>query len=148
MRSTLVNIDIEEVCRCLGRAVAEHIRYSMDLKNNSELSLTSMPDFDTNRTYSVSSFTVGEDSLDYSQDSIILPKSIYEIFNIFTDPEAVEGNAPDERTVYTYCKNVIIRCKMEKEIPIICLVYLERLTKKTTLRMNETNWKRLLFILL
>jgi hypothetical protein len=35
---------------------------------------------------------------------------------------------------------------MEKEIPILCLIYLERFTKKTGILLNYSNWKRLTLI--
>jgi hypothetical protein len=34
---------------------------------------------------------------------------------------------------------------MEREVAIICLCYIERLIQRTGLRINELNWKRLLF---
>ncbi len=37
---------------------------------------------------------------------------------------------------------------MEKEIPILCLVYLERFLTKTGVLMNHANWKRLTLIAL
>jgi len=41
---------------------------------------------------------------------------------------------------------VIISGRMEKEIPILCLVYLERFLTKTGVLMNHANWKRLTLI--
>ena len=38
---------------------------------------------------------------------------------------------------------MIITGRMEKEIPILCLIYLERFTKKTGILIQECNWKRL-----
>ena len=35
---------------------------------------------------------------------------------------------------------------MEKEIPILCLIYIERFLTKTGLLMNFSNWKRLALI--
>lgn len=35
---------------------------------------------------------------------------------------------------------------MEKEIPILCLIYLDRFTKKTGILINHSNWKRLTLI--
>jgi len=35
---------------------------------------------------------------------------------------------------------------MEKEIPILCLVYIERFLTKTGVLMNHSNWKRLTLI--
>jgi hypothetical protein len=36
--------------------------------------------------------------------------------------------------------------KMENEIPIICLVYIERLLTKTGLLINKDNWRKLVLI--
>ena len=57
------------------------------------------------------------------------------------------GN-PSLEELYYYYKYVIISGRMEKEIPILCLVYLERFLTKTGLLMNHANWKRLSLICL
>ncbi len=51
-----------------------------------------------------------------------------------------------EEDIYNYCKYVTMACKMENEIPIICLVYLERLLTKTGILITDENWKRLCLI--
>ena len=43
---------------------------------------------------------------------------------------------PTLEEIYYYCKYVIITGRMEKEIPILCLIYLERFTKKTGILIN------------
>ena len=53
---------------------------------------------------------------------------------------------PSEEELYYYCKYVIVQGRMEKEIPILCLIYLERFLTKTGLLMNHVNWKRLTLI--
>ena len=45
MRSTLHNLDLEEVTRCLGHAVRKHIEFSVELRSKNDLSLTIMPEF-------------------------------------------------------------------------------------------------------
>lgn len=55
------------------------------------------------------------------------------------------GN-PSLEELYYYCKYVIISGRMEKEIPILCLVYIERFLTKTGLLMNFANWKRITLI--
>ena len=55
------------------------------------------------------------------------------------------GN-PTIEELYYYCKYVIISGRMEKEIPILCLVYIERFLTKTGLLMNHANWKRVTLI--
>jgi len=53
---------------------------------------------------------------------------------------------PAEVEIYEYCRYVTTSCKMENEIPIICLVYLERLITKTGILLTSENWKRLTLI--
>jgi len=55
------------------------------------------------------------------------------------------GN-PTLEEIYYYCKYVIISGRMEKEIPILCLNYIERFLTKTGVLMNHSNWKRLTLI--
>lgn len=57
-------------------------------------------------------------------------------------------NIPVEEDIYNYCTYVTQSCKMENEIPIICLVYLERLILKTGILLTINNWKRLTLICL
>ena len=56
-----------------------------------------------------------------------------------------QGN-PSLEELYYYCKYVIIQGRMEKEIPILCLVYIERFLTKSGLLMNYSNWKRMTLI--
>jgi len=55
---------------------------------------------------------------------------------------------PTEKYIAEYCKYVTIACKMENEIPIVCLVYLEKLLLTTGILLNKYNWRRLLLICL
>jgi hypothetical protein len=45
MRSTLHNLDLEEITRCLGHAIDRHIQFSIDIRSQGDLSLTIMPEF-------------------------------------------------------------------------------------------------------
>ena len=47
---------------------------------------------------------------------------------------------PTEADITDYCKYVTISCKMESEIPIICLIYIERLLMSTGILLNKYNW--------
>ena len=55
---------------------------------------------------------------------------------------------PSERYIADYCKYVTIACKMENEIPIVCLVYLEKLLLTTGILLNKWNWRRLVLVCL
>jgi hypothetical protein len=62
----------------------------------------------------------------------------------FNEDELLQNPTLEE--LYYYCKYVIISGRMEKEIPILCLIYLERFFTKTGILMNYGNWKRLTLI--
>lgn len=66
--------------------------------------------------------------------------------NIFSDNIYLEF--PSEHDIYEYCRYVTSSSKMENEIPIICLVYLERLIMKTGILLTNENWRRLTLICL
>jgi hypothetical protein len=51
---------------------------------------------------------------------------------------------PTEADIADYCKYVTISCKMENEIPIICLIYIERLLLNTGILLNKYNWQRMM----
>lgn len=52
--------------------------------------------------------------------------------------------SPTEAHIVDYAKYVTIACKMENEIPIICLIYMERLLLNTGILLNKYNWQRML----
>ena len=69
----------------------------------------------------------------------------------FEQDQLVGGEAeyhgdPTLEELYYFCKYIIIAGRMEKEIPILCLVYIERFLTKTGLLINFANWKRLALI--
>ena len=53
---------------------------------------------------------------------------------------------PSIEEIYYYCKYIIVSGRMEKEIPILCLIYIERFLVKSGLLMNHSNWKRITLI--
>lgn len=55
---------------------------------------------------------------------------------------------PSEQDIYKFCKKIMICSKMEHEIPIIALLYIEKLMLRTGLLMNQINWRRFTFIAL
>lgn len=47
--------------------------------------------------------------------------------------------------IQNFCKNILSTSKMEKEIPIISLVYIERLIIKSGMGLCGANWRKILF---
>jgi hypothetical protein len=52
---------------------------------------------------------------------------------------------PDPAGIYEFCANIMIMTKMEKEVIIISLIYVERFIFNTGVLINARNWKRVLF---
>lgn len=78
----------------------------------------------------------------YLKDTMLIFNERYsvELKEVEDDVEVMD---PDFKLVYAYCRYVVIASKMEKEIPILALVYLERLLTKTGILINNLNWRRL-----
>ena len=49
---------------------------------------------------------------------------------------------PALEDIVDYCLYVVLACKMEDEMPIICLIYIERLLLTTGILLNKFNWQR------
>lgn len=66
----------------------------------------------------------------------------------FGETLSFTASKPTEQDIYLYAKYVVLSAKMEKEAPIIALIYLERLLLKTGALLNHWNWRRLVLITL
>jgi hypothetical protein len=83
-------------------------------------------------------FAVYNLNYDFETDGFVALETINPVFL----------TVPAERDVYKFCKKIMICSKMEKEIPVIALLYIEKLMLKTGLLMNALNWRRFTFIAL
>ena len=143
MRSTLSHIDIEEMCRCLSKAVHRHILHAKEVALARETNSR-----ESGVRTSVNSMPFEGEGGEAQQEAgeIKVQKAAEELFMMaFGDDRAVPGKIPDETQIYYFCKNVVIKCRMEKECSIVCLIYIERLITKTGLYITEMNWKKLIF---
>jgi hypothetical protein len=55
---------------------------------------------------------------------------------------------PDPQSIFEFCANIMILTKMEKEVIIISLIYIERLIFNTGFILNSRNWRKIAFIAL
>ena len=55
---------------------------------------------------------------------------------------------PSKDTISNFCKNIIITSKMEKEVTIICLIYIEKLIVRSGMHVTALNWRRVVFVAL
>jgi hypothetical protein len=53
---------------------------------------------------------------------------------------------PTQEDIYYYAKYIMLSSRMEKEIPLVALAYIERLLTKTGILMNHWNWRRMMLI--
>jgi hypothetical protein len=85
------------------------------------------------QNYVVSAFSIFNDNYDFAND-------------VHLDDLDFNYYVPLQKQLYKYCKYIMVQSQMEKEIPIICLLYIEKLMMKTSLLVNPKNWKRVTFI--
>ncbi len=52
---------------------------------------------------------------------------------------------PTVEVISNYCKNILLTSKMEKEVVIVSLVYIERLLVKSGMALNIKNWRKITF---
>ena len=71
-------------------------------------------------------------------DTTGMCQSSHSLASLFDD------EMPHEDEVYYYSKYVVLSSKMEKEIPLMALTYIERLLTKVGILMNHWNWRRIL----
>ena len=147
MTSTLHNLDLEEMTRCLGHAIKRHIDFSVNMMKSANCSLTSMPDFlDEEAKQQIYLLNEGASTQIVADNISEIPPMMSKMFDqAFNDPKTPPGSTPDSTAIYNYVKNIILRTRMEREVAVISLAYVERLILRTGLRINEINWKRLLF---
>ena len=55
---------------------------------------------------------------------------------------------PTQEEIYYYAKYIVLWSRMEKEIPLIALAYIERLWTKVGILINHWNWRRIMLITL
>lgn len=77
----------------------------------------------------------------YLKDSMEIFNEKYSVKDKIIEDD-VEIVDPTFDLIYKYFRYVFINCKMEKEIPLLALVYMERLMMRTGILMNTTNWRR------
>ena len=84
----------------------------------------------------------------YEQACLLRDEMLRKPHGLSLFDEDLEVIEPSETDIAAYSKYVTVASKMENEIPIIALVYIERLLRKTGILINKYNWKRFLVVCL
>lgn len=66
----------------------------------------------------------------------------------FGETLTFKNTKPTEEEIYLYVKYVVLSSKMEKEIPIMALIYIERMINKVGILINHWNWRWIVLITL
>lgn len=78
---------------------------------------------------------------DFAQDMMMDSETCSSSFEL---AKFFEDECPHQDEIYYYSKYVVLSSKMEKEIPLMALTYIERLLTKVGILMNHWNWRRIL----
>lgn len=80
----------------------------------------------------------------FEDDQSIKRLKARQVFDrVFNDPE-LYTEFPAVEDVKNYCMNIMVTCKMEKEIIMASLVYLERMLVRNDYGLTLRNWRRLI----
>ena len=52
---------------------------------------------------------------------------------------------PDPQTIFEFCANIMILCKFQKDVILLCLIYIEKLIYNTGILLTHRNWRRIIF---
>lgn len=102
MRSTLHNMDLEEICRCFARLIETQC---------------TKPGEKVNPVVREYNFVFVEEN----------------------------SEIPSEQNVYNWCRNVMAKGKLDKEVVVNAIVYLERYMDQSKINVNKETWKKLVF---
>lgn len=74
-------------------------------------------------------------------------KGIHQIYHktYYDTDQSLSQAIPTQEVVSNFCKNIITTSKMEKEVTIICLVYIERLLVRVGMSLEPGNWRKITF---
>ncbi|KAL4455711.1 hypothetical protein ABPG74_003121 [Tetrahymena malaccensis] len=86
--------------------------------------------------------TISRYSMVIPNDDISNKRLFDKTYNYKENSDQIFTQKPTKETIQNYCKNVCISCQLEKQIPIIALVYIERLLNNSGFYMTPKNWRK------
>lgn len=84
----------------------------------------------------------------YTVTMPILPGGCHYTTFVQTPKVNVMPDLPDEKKIFTFCKRVVDRCRLNAECVIISLIYIERLMENTNITVSHRNWIPILVVAL
>ena len=139
------NLKIDEIIKNNNEKIKEElppINKSNDIfnKNNKEVFESGSMESD---------YIIDVNTMDKFKSYLLKQAEVFDddfIYSAMHIPTRKYVPPPDPQVVFEFCANIIILTKMEKEVIIITLLYLERFIFNTGLLLTSRNWRRIIFI--
>lgn len=79
----------------------------------------------------------------FEEDDSIKRLKARQVFDRVFNEEDIYSDTPEADDIKNYCLNILMTCKMEKEVIMASLVYLERTMIRNDYPLTNRNWRKL-----
>ena len=137
------NLKIDDLIRNNNEQIKEdlpNINQQNDTNNNKEIFESGSIESD---------YVIDVNTMDKFKSYLLKQAEVFDddfIYSAMHIPARKYVPPPDPQVVFEFCANIMILTKMEKEVIIITLLYLERFIFNTGLLLTSRNWRRIIFI--
>ena len=117
-------------------------------KDDNKISLRKIPELPPNQQDIESSYIIEAKNIQEFKLFLLSKLEVFDedyIFNSNSIPAKRLMQSPDPQTIFEFCANIMLLTKMEKEVIIVALIYIERLIFNTGLLLTSRNWRKLIF---
>ena len=134
------NLKIDEVIKNNNEQIKEELPQINNNNANKEL---------TEATSMESDYIIDVNTMDKFKSYLLKQAEVFDddfLYSAMHIPTRKYVPPPDPQVIFEFCANIMILTKMEKEVIIITLLYLERFIFNTGLLLTSRNWRRIIFI--
>ena len=134
------NIKIDEVIKTNNEQIKEELPQINNTNNNKDLIESGSMESD---------YIIDINTMDKFKSYLLKQAEVFDddfIYSAMHIPTRKYVPPPDPQVIFEFCANIMILTKMEKEVIIITLLYLERFIFNTGLLLTSRNWRRIIFI--
>ena len=134
------NLKIDEVIKNNNEQIKEELPQINNNNANKEL---------TETTSMESDYIIDVNTMDKFKSYLLKQAEVFDddfLYSAMHIPTRKYVPPPDPQVIFEFCANIMILTKMEKEVIIITLLYLERFIFNTGLLLTSRNWRRIIFI--
>ena len=134
------NLKIDEVIKTNNEQIKEELPQINNTNNNKDLIESGSMESD---------YIIDINTMDKFKSYLLKQAEVFDddfIYSAMHIPTRKYVPPPDPQVIFEFCANIMILTKMEKEVIIITLLYLERFIFNTGLLLTSRNWRRIIFI--